>query len=70
MGIRYACDICEEPVDPKDRKPIGMASVSDVCKDCEEVLRKTVDLMRISPWSKKVIQVHKQVIDAIARSKE
>jgi hypothetical protein len=70
VGIKYTCDICDAPVDPKDRRPIGFGGLKDVCHYCEDVIKKTVELMKVSPWDKKVVSVHSQLMEAIRRSKE
>jgi hypothetical protein len=70
VGINFSCDICDQTVEASRRKPVGLAGLNDVCSYCEEVLRKTVELMKISPWDKKVVSIHQQMMEAIRRSKE
>jgi hypothetical protein len=70
VGINFNCDICNEPVDPKKRRSIGLRNISDMCDYCEDIITKTVELMKISPWDKKVVSIHSQMMEAIRRSKE
>jgi hypothetical protein len=59
MSAKLICDICgSDEVD--QRKRINFIGLQDVCKECEDTLYQTIDLMKASPWGRQVAKIHKQ----------
>lgn len=65
MSARFECDVCQEEMERGQRAPINFSGISDMCPRCQEIIKKTIDLIRVSPWGNKVDSVHKQIMKAL-----